>query len=334
MAAARRQACQHELELGQRLAPALYRRIVEVRGSVERPSFDGSGPLLDAAIEMHAFHPSQRFDRIAGRGELRAADVSRLAASLARFHREAARAPAGDPRAPERRLRALLERSIHMHGAAGNADVVEWCERELARCAEVLAVRAREGWCRTVHGDMRLAHAARLDHAIALFGPRILDGEGQHDDVATDVSALAADLEAAGHRPFAWRLLNRWSTELADLSAPAVLPLHLVVRHLSLAGAAGAARAAPRLALARAAAYPDPPILILMHGLTGTGKSTVATDLAARLAGFLVRSDAVRKALLGLAPQARTDSSLGALACETGSPSSRTRRTPRPVGPL
>jgi len=44
----------------------------------------------------------------------------------------------------------------------------------------------------------------------------------------------------------------------------------------------------------------DPPILIAMSGLTGTGKSTVAAALAERMDLACIRSDVVRKELAGI----------------------------------
>ncbi|MBE9537320.1 MAG: AAA family ATPase [Proteobacteria bacterium] len=47
---------------------------------------------------------------------------------------------------------------------------------------------------------------------------------------------------------------------------------------------------------------PEPPFLILTCGLTGTGKSTIASAVAERLGATLLRSDVIRKEIAG-APQ-------------------------------
>ena len=56
---------------------------------------------------------------------------------------------------------------------------------------------------------------------------------------------------------------------------------------------------------------PQPPLLMLMRGVSGSGKSTVARELAAHLPAIHVRSDVERKRLFGLAPLAQSKSGLG-----------------------
>jgi predicted kinase len=48
-------------------------------------------------------------------------------------------------------------------------------------------------------------------------------------------------------------------------------------------------------------------VLVVMTGLSGSGKSTVALELAERLGGVRIRSDVERKRLFGFAPQDRTE---------------------------
>ena len=51
--------------------------------------------------------------------------------------------------------------------------------------------------------------------------------------------------------------------------------------------------------------------LVLMHGLSGSGKTTIAAGLADSLRAVHVRSDVERKRMHGLAPDARTGSGVG-----------------------
>jgi len=50
--------------------------------------------------------------------------------------------------------------------------------------------------------------------------------------------------------------------------------------------------------------------MIIMHGLSGSGKSTIAGQLSQTLGAFQIRSDVVRKRLVGLGAEAQTDSAL------------------------
>ena len=68
---------------------------------------------------------------------------------------------------------------------------------------------------------------------------------------------------------------------------------------------------APYLSLASELITPRSPLLVVTHGLSGSGKTHVATELVGRLPALRARSDLERKRLLGLAAGARTDSPVG-----------------------
>jgi len=65
------------------------------------------------------------------------------------------------------------------------------------------------------------------------------------------------------------------------------------------------------LALAESLAAAARPALVLMHGLSGSGKTTAAQAIVERVGAIRVRSDVERKRMHGLAPGARTGAGLG-----------------------
>jgi hypothetical protein len=126
----------------------------------------------------------------------------------------------------------------------------------------------------------------------------------------------------------AWRCLNRYFEASGDYGAIAVLRHYLVYRamvrakiaciraHQEDAGRVEHGRAEgdfrDHLRLAEALRAPRRPELILMHGVSGSGKTTFAQHLLERLGAVRVRSDVERKRLHGLGAAARTGSAVGA----------------------
>jgi predicted kinase len=132
------------------------------------------------------------------------------------------------------------------------------------------------------------------------------------------------DFEDRGRRDLAWRVLNAYLETTGDYRGVVVLRFYLVYRALVRAkvhalrarqhGIEDAERArlgsAARdyIALAARYAYPATPLLIITHGLSGSGKTTAAQVLLERFGAVRVRSDIERKRLHGLPPLARSGS--------------------------
>ena len=132
-------------------------------------------------------------------------------------------------------------------------------------------------------------------------------------DVASDLAFLLMDLTRLGAAEVATALLARYRAAGLDLPDE-LLRFYSAHRALVRAKIAGlelpgsgreeaarhTAEATDYLDLASAAALTVRPVLVVMTGLSGTGKSTVARRLARALGARLFASDIVRKELAGI----------------------------------
>ena len=171
---------------------------------------------------------------------------------------------------------------------------------------------------RRCHGDLHLGNVALVDGRPLPFDAIEFDPLIASGDVLYELAFLLMDLLARGRASSATLLLNQYLFATGrddDLDALKALPLFLSMRAQIRAKVAAARRALVQGAAASAAAdeaaryfrlavtaiAPPPPQLAVVAGLSGTGKSSVARALAARLPplpGALVeRSDVERKRL-------------------------------------
>jgi predicted kinase len=180
--------------------------------------------------------------------------------------------------------------------------------------------RIADGRSRDGHGDLQAADVFSLDD-----GPRVLDciefnERFRFGDVMADVAFLAMDLERLGAPDLAGRFLG-WYREFAAEPCPASLVDHYIAyrahvrskvachRAAQLSGEAATAAAdeANRLLeLAERHLLAGRVRLVLVGGLPGTGKSTVALGLGADHGWTVLRSDEIRKELAGLATTHRS----------------------------
>jgi len=328
----RRFYCEEELRLNRRTAPGLYLAVVPIVESSGGLRVGGAGKPIEYALRMRRFPQEALADDMARRGALLGGQAEAIAAAVAAFH-------AGIPAAvheaeygsPERVAAPALANFEQLGGLVADAGEKEklgelraWTLAEGAQLRETFAARKRGGFVRECHGDLHLGNIAFLEGRPVPFDCIEFDPELRWIDVMNEVAFLAMDLLEHGLYAAAWRFLNIYLETTGDYAGVRVLRYYLVYRALVRAKIAcirarqpGAGHAAQGrahrefgeyLALAGSLAASRSRALVLMHGLSGSGKTTVAQKMSESLGAVRLRSDVERKRLHGLAAGARTQS--------------------------
>ncbi|HET8697710.1 MAG TPA: AAA family ATPase, partial [Gammaproteobacteria bacterium] len=320
----RKRFCDEELRLNQRLAAELYLGVVPIGGSPEAPRV-GATPAFEYAIEMRQFPDDARLDRRIEAKSLPTEALLEFAETLARFHAELPPVPAPPDSAAET-LRAaavnLDELEPYLHDAPRLAALHEWTAREGERIRGALERRAARGAHRECHGDLHLENLLVLNGRVMAFDALEFDPKLREIDVASETSFLVMDLLAHGRPDLAHAFLTRYLEHGGDYDGLAVLRFYLVYRALIRAkvralkaaqrhAESGRDTIAPYLELASELCAPRSPLLVINHGLSGSGKTHVTGELVGRLPALRVRSDLERKRLLGLTAGTRTGSPVG-----------------------
>jgi aminoglycoside phosphotransferase family enzyme/predicted kinase len=331
---ARRHYCEEELRLNRRTAPGLYLDVVPICGNASMPVLAGDKPAIEYALRMRRFAQDALLDRMARRGELTPQHIDALASGLASFH---ARIDCAGPHGPygtrERILAQALQNFEQMQGLTAvkaELDLLsrlrDWTTNAHASLAAVFDERKRAGRVRECHGDLHLGNIALLDGAPTPFDCIEFSGDLRWTDVMNDVAFLMMDLVDHRLLRLANRFLNAYLEFTGDYAGLRVLRYYLVYRALVRAKVSGLRAQQAGLAahaqgdighesrrhlyLARRLAHPGHAALLIMHGVSGSGKTTIARSLAEALGAVHLRSDVERKRLHGLAPLAHPDSGL------------------------
>jgi predicted kinase len=129
------------------------------------------------------------------------------------------------------------------------------------------------------------------------------------------------DLTAHGRADLGFTFLNAYLETGGDYAGVDVLRFYLVYRALVRAKVAAIKNAQTAahdgdqqryLAAALELSADRRPLLVITHGLSGSGKTHITDELVGRLCALRVRSDVERKRLHGLDAAARTRSAVGA----------------------
>lgn len=322
--AKRRTVCEAELDLNRRTAPGIYLRLRMVGRMADGTLALDAGETVDWLIEMRRFASDALLSEVAAREDLTPALVRELADAIAAFHEVADVDASGDGAA---RMGRVIDGngSALVNAGLARADRERWegeIRDALARQAALLDARAASGHVRHCHGDLHLHNIVLWEGRPTLFDCLEFDVELATTDVLYDVAFLVMDLWHQGLRVEAALMLNRYLDMREEGGGMATMPLFLSARsavraHVNALAAtrqhdpAEAARQAEegRRYLAQAIAYldPAPALLVAIGGLSGTGKSTLAGELAPELGAApgarWLRSDVLRKRRAGVRPE-------------------------------
>lgn len=325
---ARRRACaEAEIALNAPAAPGLY---LGLGGIAQGPRLLGPGEEVPEGAEplvvMRRFDGRDLFDRMAEEHRLDAQLMRRMAAVVASMHR---RAPVTgippDYAALAAALTNELDELADLLGRERVARLAELLRVAVARTAEVAATRST----RRCHGDLHLRNIVLWRGQPAPFDCIEFSDALSVIDPLYDFAFLLMDLDHRGRADLGVAALNAWAEGMAAEPGAevrtayggfALLPLALALRAavrakvgaLAARDARGAdaearlgeARAYLAAACAHLGSHPAPR-LIAVGGRSGSGKTTLARALAERLGAVVLRSDAIRKGLRGMAETER-----------------------------
>lgn len=316
--------CQREVELNRRLAPDIYLGVVPITCDGDRFAIDGPGQVVEYAVKMRRLPQERMMDEMLARGVVTAAMVERLARLLADFH---ARAEHGDEVSAYGDLPAIVQNTEENFdqtekyiGVSITQDaydaIAAYTRRFIAENGALFAKRRAQGRIRDCHGDLHSAHIC-LDDGIYIYDCIEFNERFRCSDVAVEVAFLAMDLDYHGCSELSDAFVAAYVAESGDAELYPLLNFYKCYRayvrgkviSFLLDDPAMPAPERERVIVAIARRYFDlaygyslSPALIIMSGLPGTGKSTVAQALGQRLSFPIFSSDAMRKELAGIPP--------------------------------
>lgn len=328
----RRHFCNEELRMNQRGAPGIYLNVLRIFQNGDRfvlgdklaEKSPEEGEIVEYALKMKQFPPNCLFVDLLDRGELTDALMERLGSIVADYH---ANAPTNEEilefGTVEQIRQAIDDNYRYTENYIGRVqtrrqfeETKAYSDRTFDRHRDWFESRVRQRKIRECHGDLHLRNIALDGDQILLFDCIEFNKPFRFVDVMYDVAFTVMDCEARGRGDLGNAFLNTYIERTGDWEGLRVLPLYLsrqayvrakvtsfllddeAVSEAEKANAAKTASEYYRLAWKYTQSHSGK--ILMMSGLSGSGKSTTAGEVARRLGAIQVRSDAVRKHLAGI----------------------------------
>jgi uncharacterized protein len=340
--AKRRHYCEEEVRLNRRLARDVYLGVVPVTHDGPGVRLEGDGEVVEWAVKMRRLPDEATLQSRLQRDEVGVQAVEALARKIASFHAQAESglrvASFGRFEIVAGNARENFEQSIAHVGTTVTESVFSrvqvLTEEALARHRTIIESRAERGVPRDTHGDLRLGHVYYFPDReppgdIVIIDCIEFNERFRFADPVADMAFLAMGLTLQGHPELARAFTEAYFRVSGDGEGRVLVPFYTSYRGAVRGKVEGMKVARPEIADAdRAVALTkargswllalseleEPgrkPCLVLLGGLPGTGKSTLARALA-ECAGFrVIRSDLVRKELAGAIGKAQSPVAFG-----------------------
>jgi aminoglycoside phosphotransferase family enzyme/predicted kinase len=334
----REHLCHEEVRLNRRFAPDLYQGVCRVTMEAAGARIDGSGPVVEHAVKIVQFDRTEQLDCLLASKRIAAVELRAFACDLARIQ---ATLPteAPDPRwgGADSVREVMLRNADELLNVVNDADdtsrlrfLREQLEVRLRAAHSWLTDRHARGRVRECHGDLHCSNLVRRHQRLVAFDCLEFDPVLRWIDVVDEVAFLLADIDARDRPADSQAVLDAYLQESGDYQACEHIDLYKAHRSLvrakvallstAVAGAtaagghparAGGSRYDVHVRCASASLQTRRPMLVLMSGLSGSGKSWLASRLAPLLGAMHIRSDLERKRLAGLHALAGSGSSVG-----------------------
>lgn len=309
-----------ELHRNMDFAPQLYLGLVPIcEDDNGNYTLDVCGKPIEWALKMRCFNQEDMFSKKLEAGTLSDELLVQFVDKIAAYHRGT---PAVDT--------AIFNLDVYIQDNIRKieglniecADTLDLYKQEWSKVQNLLAKRKPKA----CHGDLHLENITLLDGEPIAFDALAFNDDLFHVDSFYDFSFFLMDMLVRGEQAKANLCLNRYLEQTGDYAG--VPMLRLFLSHLALVRAKvtmlkvrDASVEQQQLAAKSAQKYLDfahhtlsfnHPTMLAVGGLSGSGKSTLAKGLAGELFnGFtiMLRSDVLRKQMLGLTPQQKAPAS-------------------------
>jgi uncharacterized protein len=332
--AKRQHFCQEEMRLNQRGAKELYLEVLSIARQGNKYSFGADGEIVDYAVKMVQFPQSALLSNMFEIGVMTATEIEAIGRVVAEFHDRALTSEYIRSFGEIAKIKASIddnyrhsEKYLDLAQTRSQFSATKaYTDRYFSEHPELFIDRMTGGFIRECHGDLHLRNICQWQDKILLFDCIEFNETFRFVDTMYDVAFAVMDLEARGRKDLANRFLNTYVEQTGDWAGLQVLPLYLSRQAYVRAKVtsfllddAAISTTEKELAAITAGNYyrqaweytiEHPGKLIMLCGLSGSGKSTIGQQIAPDIGGIQIRSDAVRKHLGGIPLLATGDASL------------------------
>jgi aminoglycoside phosphotransferase family enzyme/predicted kinase len=329
----RRHFCQREVQLNRRLAPEIYLGAIPIYETDSDFSFEPPGEIVEYAVKMKELPHGWFLNELLQKDRVGEKEIERVISTLHRFYEAETPTPEVEQWGMPEKLKISTDENFAQVepyiGKTISAPAFEttrhYTNQFYVANKNLFRERIEQHRILDCHGDLHLDHVHLTPEATTIFDCIEFNDRLRFIDIANDLSFLAMDFDFEGRRDLGTLLLRNAAREFQDPGMLKVANFYKCYRafvrgKVESIQSSEKETADPqehekqaqryfRLALQYAVSGSEPLVLVVM-GWVGTGKTTVAKQLGNELDWPVFSSDRIRKTMAGVPLTERTAAEL------------------------
>ncbi len=327
----RKYFCDEEMRLNKRLCPEIYLDVLPITQTDKNLELNGKGTIVEYALKMKEFPQKYIMTDLLKQGKITEETIDHLCAILIDFY--TTQEPSeditkyGELSAVKQNIDENFDQTKPMINVTIPKENYSYLKEASARFFErkkqVFESRMKEGYIHDCHGDLHSGNIVVAHDAIHIFDCIEFNDRFRFCDVASDIGFLAMDLDFLNHPYLSSYFIQQYVKKSGDIGIYEVLNFYKSYRAYVRGKIHGFQLNDPHIDPAKkkdiietARKYFDlssyyaelfsqtlhttKPLLFLVSGLAGTGKSTVARKIAVDYHATQINTDVIRKERAGI----------------------------------
>jgi aminoglycoside phosphotransferase family enzyme/predicted kinase len=330
----RKHFCQEEIRLNKSLAPEIYLEVIPITQTADGYCLNGDGEIVEYTLKMRQFSQECLWSHLFESGKLTPDLMTELGRVVADFHLNAYTDEYIRSFGKIEKIKPAFTENYRQSKPYINRgqtqkqfdETQQFTDTFFDRESNLFNRRCEQNWIRECHGDLHLKNICLWQGEVRLFDRIEFNEPFRFVDVMYDVAFAKMDLDVRQRPDLGNAFLNTYIEHTGDWEGLQVLPLYLIRQAYVRAKVTSfllddpdVAETQKQNAIAKASQYYklawqytqlNQGKLWIMSGLSGSGKTTIARQLARQEDAIHIRSDAVRKHLTGIGLNEKGDDSM------------------------
>jgi hypothetical protein len=326
----RKNYCEEEIRLNKRLCPDIYLDIVPIIQKGDKLQLHGHGKIVDYAVKMKEFPQNQIMTNLLDKGKVDEKNIENICDILVDFYNSSAKSKEIDKFGQLHSIKKNIDENFQQTKSAINITISKemynfiknvnddfFCKKK-----EVFKRRIKNDKIKDCHGDLHSGNIV-LSDKIYIFDCIEFNKRFRYCDIASDIGFLAMDLDYQNHPFLSSYLINLYVEKTSDVELFEVLNFYKSYRAYVRGKVIGfqlndknlVKKKKDRIVEIAKKYYQlsyyyslllsidlkkNRPIIFVVGGLSGTGKSTFASKLIVDYNASYINTDIIRKEIAGI----------------------------------